>query len=623
MNYLSVDKLTKSFGERVLFQDLTFGIGQGQKIALVGLNGSGKSTLLKIMAGLDTPDSGQVATANDIKLAYVGQQPDFDADLSIIDAVLAGDDPITKMIRDYENELIRATQGTENSEQLTELIDQIEKNNAWNYENKLKEVLGKLGIHDLEKKISACSGGQKKRIGLAKVLIEQPDLVILDEPTNHLDLEAIEWLEGYISTSNMALIMVTHDRYFLDNVTELILELDDQTLYRYHGNYAYYLEKKEERLTVTQAEKDKARNLYKKELEWMRRQPKARGTKAKYRVEAFDDVKKKAHKDLSQSQVALSTKERRQGGKILELEGISKSYHGREIVRKFSYVFKKGDRVGVVGKNGSGKSTFLDMLTSTISPDSGEVILGQTTKIGYYQQTEPTFKPGQKVIDVVQELAEVVNMADGNNVSASKFLTFFNFSVKAQHDYVEKLSGGEKRRLQLLLVLIQNPNFLVLDEPTNDLDLDTLRVLESFLVEFKGCVIIVSHDRYFMDRLVDHLFVMEPDTAIESYAGNYTDFRTERETLVRTPQKPVPKEKEIKQKNANKKLSYSEKREFEQLEVEIDHLETEKKELENKMNSGETDHEQLAQWGTDLQQIEEKLEEKEIRWLELAELQED
>ncbi|MEM9391893.1 MAG: ABC-F family ATP-binding cassette domain-containing protein, partial [Bacteroidota bacterium] len=353
MNYLSVEKLTKSFNERVLFSDLTFGIGQGEKVALVGLNGSGKSTLLKIMAGINEPDSGKVAVGNSVKLAYVGQQPEFDPDLSIIDAVLASDDPVTKMIRDYENELIRSGQGIDNAEALTLLIDQIEKNNAWNYENKLKEVLGKLGIHDLDKKILACSGGQKKRIGLAKVLIEQPDLVILDEPTNHLDLEAIEWLEGYISTSNMALIMVTHDRYFLDNVTNSILELDNQTLYRYNGNYAYYLEKKQERQSIAQAEKDKARNLYKKELDWMRRQPKARGTKAKYRIDAFGDLKEKAHKDLSQSGVTLSTKERRQGGKILELDHISVSYDSKVVIDSFSYIFKRGDRIGIVGKNGS------------------------------------------------------------------------------------------------------------------------------------------------------------------------------------------------------------------------------------------------------------------------------
>ncbi|MEM6359494.1 MAG: ABC-F family ATP-binding cassette domain-containing protein [Bacteroidota bacterium] len=623
MNYLSVEKLTKSFDERVLFKDLTLGIGQGEKVALVGLNGSGKSTLLKIMAGIDEPDSGTVAAGNSVKLAYVGQQPEFDPDLSIIDAVLASDDPVTKMIRDYENELIRSGQGIDNTEALTLLIDQIEKNNAWNYENKLKEVLGKLGIHNLDKKISACSGGQKKRIGLAKVLIEQPDLVILDEPTNHLDLEAIEWLEGYISTSNMALIMVTHDRYFLDNVTNSILELDNQTLYRYNGNYAYYLEKKQERQSIAQAEKDKAINLYKKELDWMRRQPKARGTKAKYRIDAFGDLKEKAHKDLSQSGVTLSTKERRQGGKILELDHISKSYDGKEVIKGFSYIFKRGDRIGIVGKNGSGKSTLLNVLTNTLIPETGEVVLGQTTKIGYYEQSEPTFKSGQKVIEIVQEIAEVVNMADGSDVSASKFLTFFNFSVKAQHDYVNKLSGGEKRRLQLLLVLIQNPNFLVLDEPTNDLDLDTLRVLEGFLAEFKGCVVIVSHDRYFMDRLVDHLFILESDKPIKNYVGNYTDYRAERETMISSETKVKTKGKEVKKKTSAKKLSYGEKREFEQLEQDIEALTEKKKELEEQLNSGETDHELLTKWGVELKGIEESLDEKETRWLELAEMQDN
>ncbi|MEM7108681.1 MAG: ABC-F family ATP-binding cassette domain-containing protein, partial [Bacteroidota bacterium] len=610
------------FNERVLFEDLTFGIVQGEKIALVGANGSGKSTLLRILAGWDEPDSGAVAVSHNVKLAYLSQNPEFDSDLSILDAVLSGNDPTTVIIREYERELIRSSQGIENTDRLTSLIDQIEKNNAWNYEHKLKEVLGKLGVHDLDKKIASCSGGQRKRIGLAKVLVEQPDLVILDEPTNHLDLEAIEWLEGYISTSNMALIMVTHDRYFLDNITNLILELDDRSLYRYHGNYTYYLEKKEERQAIAWAEKDKARNLYKKELEWMRRQPKARGTKAKYRIEAFNEIKEKAHTDLSQSRVTLLAKQRRQGGKILELDSVSKLYDGRVIIENFSYVFKKGDRIGIVGKNGSGKSTFLNILTQTLSPDSGEVTVGQTTKIGYYQQSEPTFKPGQKVIEVVQEIAEVINIADGSSASASKFLTFFNFSVQAQHDFVDKLSGGEKRRLQLLLVLIENPNFLVLDEPTNDLDLETLRVLEVFLADFKGCVVIVSHDRYFMDRLVNHLFVLESGQPIQSYPGNYTDYRTEQTTItVSAALKAGKKTQEAKQKDSVKKLSYHQKREFEQLDEEIDALTQKIKELERHLNSGETDHEKLTQWGLELEVFKKSLDEKEIRWLELAEIQ--
>ncbi|MEM6525037.1 MAG: ABC-F family ATP-binding cassette domain-containing protein [Bacteroidota bacterium] len=623
MNYLSVERLTKSFNERVLFEDLTFGIGQGDKVALVGLNGSGKSTLLKILAGLEEPDSGFRAIANDVKLAYVGQQPEFDSNLTVIDAILSGKDPVTNMIREYEFELIRSSQGVDNTDHLTSIIDQIEKHNAWNYENKIKEVLGRLEIHDLDKKIAECSGGQKKRIGLAKVLLEQPDLIILDEPTNHLDLDAIEWLEAYISTSNMALIMVTHDRYFLDNVTSVILELDDQTLYRYKGNYAHYLEKKQERETVAQAEKDKARNQYKKELDWMRRQPKARGTKAKYRIDAFDEVREKAHKDLSQSQVMLSTKESRQGRNVLELNNVSKSYNDKAIINGFSYLFKRGDRIGIVGKNGSGKSTLLNILTHTIAPDSGEVILGQTTKVGYYQQSEPTFKPNQKVIEVVQEIAEVVNMADGGTISASRFLTFFNFSVKAQYDYVEKLSGGEKRRLQLLLVLIHNPNFLVLDEPTNDLDLDTLRVLEGFLSDFKGCVVIVSHDRYFMDRLVDHLFILESGEPIQNYSGNYTAFRAERSTTDSSEVKAKNKNKEAKQKKMVNRLSYGEKREFEQLEKDVEKLTSKKKELEEQLNSGETDHEKLTKWGIELKALEVSLDEKETRWLELAEIQEN
>ncbi len=616
MNYLSAERLSKSFGERVLFDNISFGISQGQKIALVGINGSGKSTLLKILAGLEDLDSGEVIYNNEVKVAFLDQQPSLPNDLTILNAILASDDPVTKLIKDYEYYLSNPS----SSGELSEIMEQMEKVGAWNYENQVKEILGKLGIHDLGQKIGQLSGGQKKRVGLAKTLIEKPDVVILDEPTNHLDLEAIEWLENYLSTANTALIMVTHDRYFLDNVTNEIIELDHAKIYRYQGNYAYFLEKKAERELNAHAEKEKARNLYRKELEWMRRQPKARGTKAKYRVEAFQQTKEKAHVHLDHSKVLLDVKDRRQGGKVLEINKITKSFGKEEILEEFSYVFKKGERIGIVGKNGSGKSTFLNIITQKLLPDAGEVTLGQTTHIGYYEQAEPVFAPGYKVIDVVRDVAEVVSLSDGSTVSVSKFLGLFNFSVKAQFDYVEKLSGGEKRRLQLLLVLIRNPNFLVLDEPTNDLDLSTLRVLEDFVANFKGCVIIVSHDRYFMDRLVDHLFVFSMGKPVRDFVGNYTDYRESLEQETQAP-KESSKPKVERVKTAPRKMSFKEKRELEEIEKELETLAQKKESLTNQLNSGEGDHRDLAQWGTELQRVEKEIDAKEMRWLELSELE--
>ena len=616
MNYLSAERLSKSFGERVLFDNISFGISQGQKIALVGINGSGKSTLLKILAGLEDLDSGEVIYNNEVKVAFLDQQPSLPNDLTILNAILASDDPVTKLIKDYEYYLSNPS----SSGELSEIMEQMEKVGAWNYENQVKEILGKLGIHDLGQKIGQLSGGQKKRVGLAKTLIEKPDVVILDEPTNHLDLEAIEWLENYLSTANTALIMVTHDRYFLDNVTNEIIELDHGKIYRYQGNYAYFLEKKAERELNAHAEKEKARNLYRKELEWMRRQPKARGTKAKYRVDAFQQTKEKAHVHLDHSKVLLDVKDRRQGGKVLEINKITKSFGKEEILEEFSYVFKKGERIGIVGKNGSGKSTFLNIITQKLLPDAGEVTLGQTTHIGYYEQAEPVFAPGYKVIDVVRDVAEVVSLSDGSTVSVSKFLGLFNFSVKAQFDYVEKLSGGEKRRLQLLLVLIRNPNFLVLDEPTNDLDLSTLRVLEDFVANFKGCVIIVSHDRYFMDRLVDHLFVFSMGKPVRDFVGNYTDYRESLEQETQAP-KESSKPKVERVKTAPRKMSFKEKRELEEIEKELETLAQKKESLTNQLNSGEGDHQDLAQWGTELQRVEKEIDAKEMRWLELSELE--
>lgn len=624
MNYLSVDDISKAFGERVLFKNISFGIEQGQKVALVGVNGSGKTTLLKILAGIDVPDKGEVVVNNSVKIAYLEQQPEFGDTDDIIEAVLGGDKKMAQLISKYEHHLKLAETDPKSMEIIGDLIEEMDKADAWTYESQIKEILGKLGIHDLEKKISDMSGGQKKRVGLAKSLIEKPDLVILDEPTNHLDLEAIEWLEGFLSSSQMGIIMVTHDRYFLEQVTNEIIELDNEQVYRYSGNYSYFLEKKSEREQMAQSEKEKATNLFKKELDWIRRQPKARGTKAKYRVDAFEGIKEKAHQNLDKVELELDINQRRQGGKILEIEEITKSFGNKSIIKPFSYIFKKGERVGIVGKNGAGKSTFLNLLTGALQPDSGKLDKGQTTVFGYYKQQEPSFKPGMKVIEVVQEVAEIVTLSNGSTVSASKFLTQFNFSAKAQYDYVDKLSGGEKRRLQLLRVLIENPNFLILDEPTNDLDLITLRTLEEFLFNFQGCLIIVSHDRYFMDRLVNHLFVFEKDKAIVDFPGNYTTYRNSEKANVQEESTPKPKQEKqkgvVKTETSERKLTYAEKREFEQLEKEIEQLNNKKDELNQLLVSGENDHEKLTQWGIDLEQIQEKIDTKELRWLELSEL---
>ena len=618
MNYLSVDNISKSFGERVLFRDVTFGIGQGQKVALVGVNGSGKTTLLKILAGLDEPDKGEVVLNNEVKIAYLEQQPEFETD-DLIEAVLSGNKELAHVISEYEYHLVKAETSEESMHKLTDLIDQMDKLDAWTFEAQIKEVLGKLGIHQLDHKISDMSGGQKKRVGLAKALMEKPDLVILDEPTNHLDLEAIEWLEKYLATSQMAIVMVTHDRYFLENVTNEIVELDNQQIYTYSGNYTYFLDKKAEREEIAQAEKEKASNLFKKELEWIRRQPKARGTKAKYRIDAFQDVKKKAHVNLSKSEVELNIEQRRQGGKVLEIEHLFKSFEDKSIISDFSYIFKRGERLGIIGHNGSGKSTFLKLITGKLQPDSGVVDKGVSTAFGYYEQAEPNFKPGMKVIEVVQEVADVISFGK-EELSASRLLTQFNFAPKAQHDYVDNLSGGEKRRLQLLRVLIAKPNFLILDEPTNDLDLITLRTLEEFLYAFQGCLIIVSHDRYFMDRLVEHLFVFERGKPIKDFPGNYSVYRDSLENQEQPKKEEAkPKDKAEKVKEQARKLTYNEKREFEQLEGEIEKLNQKISQFEELMNSGETDHEKLSEWAQELEKAKADLDDKELRWLELSE----
>lgn len=626
MNILSAENIAKSYGDNYLFRNLTFGLSRGDKVAIVGANGTGKSTLLSILAGLQPPDEGLVSIRKDISLGILEQQPHLDDALTVLETVLSGNQfsgtPAALLaIQQYEEALL-----SDDHDRLGRAMQQMDVLQAWDFETQMKQILGILGIHDVGQRIGSLSGGQRKRVALARVLIEKPDLLILDEPTNHLDLETIEWLENFLSTQNQSLLMVTHDRYFLDKVCNQIVEIDQQTLFSYKGNYAYYLEKKEEREAVMAAEVDKARNLFRRELEWMRRQPKARGTKAQYRIDAFNDVSEKAHQRLGKSELELNIRTQRLGSKIIELENVSKRFGDKLLLDHFNYTFRKGDRVGVIGKNGLGKTTLLNMITGDLRPDSGKIVTGGTVKIGYYTQSDLEIPENQRVIDVVQDVAEVMKLGTGETVTASQFLQHFLFDRKKQYDFVHKLSGGEKRRLQLLLVLVQNPNFLILDEPTNDLDITTLNVLEEFLLNFPGCLLLVSHDRYFMDRLVEHSFVFEGNGKVRDYPGNYTDYREWRDSLP-VEQKAEPKSApgSAAQPNApspqtKKKLSFKEQKEYEVLEKEIEELEQRKSELLGQLNSGSGGHEELTAWAREIEQTDALISQKSDRWLELAEL---
>jgi len=633
MNYLSVENLSKAFGERKLFTNISFGIAQGQKIALVGINGAGKSTLMKIIMGLEIPDTGQVALNQSVKIAYVHQNPVFESNLSIYQTIFdQSNSEILKVIESYHKAMLDAERGVDNSDLMSALFEKMDALQAWDFEYQVKEVLGKLGLHDTELPVGNLSGGQRKRVALAKAILEKPDLLLLDEPTNHLDLETIEWLEDYLSKANLALFMVTHDRYFLEKVTNEILELDQGKIHRYQGNYGYFLDKKAERMQIEDIEIEKAKSLYKKELDWIRRQPKARGTKAKYRVDAFEETKEKAFTKREERDIELTVSSQRLGNKILEIEKISKAFDAKTLVKDFSYIFKKKDRIGIIGPNGAGKTTFLKMITGLLDPDQGKVTAGQTTAFGYYRQEEDRFDEEKRLIDVVKEIAEVVVLAKGQTITVSQFLTQFGFPPKQQFTPIGKMSGGERRRLQLLLVLIKNPNFLILDEPTNDLDLMTLNILEEFLDTFPGCLIIVSHDRYFMDRLVEHLFVFEGEGVIRDFPGNYTDFREWEEENAeqkasssaqpKVEPKPVQVKASVIQEAASPKLkaSYKQKQEFKQLNETIAKLEVEKATITDQITEGTPDVNQLLNWTTRLQGIDEELEELELSWLELSDL---
>ena len=615
MNYLTVENITKSYGELVLFENLSFSVHKDQKIAFVAKNGTGKTSILNILSGDDQPDAGNVIYRKGIKVSFLSQDPKFDSDLTVEEAIFASDNPILKVIQTYE----KALENPEDTAGYQKAFEAMERHQAWDFETLYKQILFKLKLDDLDQLVGTLSGGQKKRLALANALITKPDLLILDEPTNHLDLEMIEWLEYFFAKENFTLFMVTHDRYFLERVCNEIIELDGGELYTYKGNYAYYLEQRDARIEREAVETGKAKQLFKKELDWMRRQPKARTTKSKSRIDDFADIKHRAHQRRKDHQVELELNMERLGSKIVECDNISKSFGDKPILEHFDYTFKKGERIGIIGKNGTGKTTFLNILTTAVTPDSGKVVVGETVKFGYYTQSGIAVKPGQKVIDVIREFGDYIPLKKGRQISAQQLLERFLFSRKKQYDYVEKLSGGERKRLYLCTVLIQNPNFLILDEPTNDLDIVTLNVLESFLLDFPGCIIVVSHDRYFMDKVVDHLFVFKGGGVVEDFPGNYTDYRVYEDSIPQESSKEnFEKTPDSVVENEASKLSYNEEKELRNIESKLNSLAFDKKTLEERFNDPELTQEQINELSQKLQDIIDIIESKELRWFELS-----
>lgn len=621
MNHLSVNQLSKYYGARLLFNDLSFFIEKGQKVALIARNGSGKSTLLKILQGVEPPESGDVKWAKDLSVGFLLQEPQLDDNMTVYEAIMNADHPLLRTCLAYEKAL-------EGEGDMSKAMDEMDRLQAWDYEVKVKQILSRFKIHYLEQKVGSLSGGQKKRLALSILLLLEPEFLVLDEPTNHLDMDMIEWLEGYLSTGQMTLLMVTHDRYFLENICDEIIELEEGKIYRHKGNYSRYLENKLLREDNLRANVAKAQNTMRKELEWIRRQPKARTTKSKSRVDAFDDLKDRASQRVKDEQVQLEIKMNRLGGKILELHNVSKSYGDKKIIDKFSYKFARGERVGVVGDNGCGKSTFLNVIIGDEPYDSGNLIHGETVVWGYYHQQGLQLKADKRVIEVIKDIAEVIPVGKGT-LSASQMLERFLFDNGQQHQYVSTLSGGERRRLYLLTILMKNPNFLILDEPTNDLDILTLQILEEFLLEYPGCLILVSHDRYFLDKLTDHLFIFEGEGKIKDFNGNFREYRQyvkdqerlkneEPEKVVSTPVATV---KTVAEPSVpKKKMSFKEKQEFDQLEKDIQSLELEKADITEKISSGNLDHQLLMNFSARIEEIIELLDEKEMRWLELSEM---
>ena len=619
-NLLQVENLTKSFGVNSLFDDINFTINEGDKVGLIAKNGTGKSTLLSIIAGDDTPDDGKLIFKNDVTIGYLKQLPQFEPHLSVMDTCLIGDDDQSKAIRQYENALIEG-----NNEEMTKAIQAMDLASAWDYEERFKQILSQLKIDDFKQRISELSGGQIKRVALAKILISNPQFLILDEPTNHLDIDMIEWLEAYLTRSRMTILMVTHDRYFLDKICSKILELDQKSIYGYDGNYNYYLEKRAERIDAQNAAVEKARNLLRTEIEWMRRQPQARAHKAQYRIDAFYDLKERAQSRNDKGDVELNVKAGYIGKKIFVAHHVSKSFDGKVILNDFNYIFSRYEKLGIVGDNGVGKSTFIKLLLDRIQPDSGYFEIGETVKFGYYSQEGIHFDEGKKVIDAIRDVAEHIYFDEKHHYSASQFLQLFLFSPTDQQKLIEKLSGGEKRRLYLAMVLMSKPNFLILDEPTNDLDIQTLEILEDYLSKFSGCLIVISHDRFFMDRCVDHTFVFLGDGVIKDFPGNYSEYRAWKEAHEKeeaTVQKQKAESKPAKPRNNNRdnsqKLTFKEKREFEELTVSIERLTKEKEELFNLFNSGEQ-IDDVATKASRFEEVKDLLDEMELRWLELSE----
>ena len=619
-NLLQVENLTKSFGVNSLFDDINFTINEGDKVGLIAKNGTGKSTLLSIIAGDDTPDDGKLIFKNDVTIGYLKQLPQFEPHLSVMDTCLIGDDDQSKAIRQYENALIEG-----NNEEMTKAIQAMDLASAWDYEERFKQILSQLKIDDFKQRISELSGGQIKRVALAKILISNPQFLILDEPTNHLDIDMIEWLEAYLTRSRMTILMVTHDRYFLDKICSKILELDQKSIYGYDGNYNYYLEKRAERIDAQNAAVEKARNLLRTEIEWMRRQPQARAHKAQYRIDAFYDLKERAQSRNDKGDVELNVKAGYIGKKIFVAHHVSKSFDGKVILNDFNYIFSRYEKLGIVGDNGVGKSTFIKLLLDRIQPDSGYFEIGETVKFGYYCQEGIHFDEGKKVIDAIRDVAEHIYFDEKHHYSASQFLQLFLFSPTDQQKLIEKLSGGEKRRLYLAMVLMSKPNFLILDEPTNDLDIQTLEILEDYLSKFSGCLIVISHDRFFMDRCVDHTFVFLGDGVIKDFPGNYSEYRAWKEAHEKeeaTVQKQKAESKPAKPRNNNRdnsqKLTFKEKREFEDLTESIERLTKEKEELFNLFNSGEQ-IDDVATKASRFEEVKDLLDEMELRWLELSE----
>lgn len=625
ISFLQVEGLTKSFGDLILFENLTFGIFEGDRIGLIAKNGTGKTTLLNIITGKEDYDSGNVVYRRDLRIGYLSQDPRYPEGITVLEACFHSDSEIVGVISAYEEASISG-----DSDRIEELVEQMDRLKAWDYEQRAKQILSQLKINNFDQKIEHLSGGQLKRVALANVLISEPQLLILDEPTNHLDLEMTEWLEEYLKRNNITLLMVTHDRYFLDRVCSSIMEIDKRTLYSYNGNYSYYLEKRQERIDAQNAEVARANNLLRTELDWMRRQPQARGSKAKYRIDAFYELEKKAKQERDTGNVKLDVKSSYIGSKIFEAKHLSKRFGDVKILEDFSYIFARYEKMGIIGNNGTGKSSFIKMLMGQLQPDSGEIEIGETVRFGYYSQDGLQFDEQMKVIDAVRNIAEEISLGDGRRLSASQFLQYFLFTPETQYNYIYKLSGGEKRRLYLCTVLINNPNFLVLDEPTNDLDIVTLNILEEYLRSFKGCVIVVSHDRYFMDKVVDHLMVFKGNGELKDFPGNYSDYR-EWKNLMEEQKKQELSEKNKKTKNETKqirevttskrRLSFKEKREFEELEISISRLEEEKSNLEIELSSGTLSNDELLEKSKRISVLIDEIDEKTMRWLELSEIE--